>query len=102
VLLQRRTGHLELEAGPQLSVVLTQRTDQTDSGGHHTITTGPAGLRRLQAGYIVGVGYRAAAGLGVGLRYSRSMTSVSYPSGLCASSIQLQASYQFRPAVASQ
>ena len=61
LLLQRRSGGLELEAGPQLSFVLAQRTVQEDALGNQIVITGTENLNRTQVGFILGAGYRGPA-----------------------------------------
>ncbi|GAA3952698.1 porin family protein [Hymenobacter algoricola] len=95
LLVQYRPHNFELEAGPQVGMLLAQQTELSDGGKNRFSSTGTGGLRTFEAGYILSAGYRLPQGLGAGLRYNRALSGIS-GGRLHNSVIQLQLSYQFR------
>ncbi|MBD2714276.1 PorT family protein [Microvirga sp. STR05] len=93
VLLQFRPGHMELELGPQFGLLLAQNTEYSDGRGNRLKSVGTGGFRSFQIGYVLGVGYRAPGGFGVGVRYNGAVSDISSGSGLRNSVFQFQLSY---------
>jgi hypothetical protein len=73
---------LFVAVGPQLSLALAARESVRPTGEaagrihEETLNADPRSLTPVAAGYVAGVGYQLASGLGVELRYSGDFTNV--------------------------
>ena len=71
-----------LELGPQLSVALAQREYLAPFGGNaanaseQTLSTDRGALTPVSLGYVGGLGYQFANGLGLGLRYTGDVSHI--------------------------
>ena len=96
------------EAGPQLGFLLGQKTTAnvtetyTAGGGTTTNTysnssTSTDGIRKVDIGYALGVGYKLSDDLSLGLRYNSGFTSLDDNGNAKAhnSAFQLQLGYLF-------
>jgi hypothetical protein len=92
------------EAGPQLGYLVAVKNEYTlDMPGlgsfpNKSKSTDREGYRRLDAGYVVGVGYQLPQGLEFGVRYNGGFSDLSDPSEtpkLRNSVFQLQVGYLF-------
>ena len=102
LLLRVKTNGLFFEAGPQLGYLLGLKEDATATiPGLGTIpdsNTDLDGTRRLDVGYVVGLGYQLPQGLEFGLRYNGGFSDLQNPGGdpkLRNSVIQAQVGYAF-------
>lgn len=103
VLLRLRAGSFFAEAGPQAGYLLTAKNTETRGSGTVPTTTvtrtGTAGLRRLDLGYVLGIGYQLRGHWELGARYNGGILgfySGNYYSGQPRNSvIQFQAGYLF-------
>ncbi len=88
LLLRARTNGFFVEAGPQLGYLLAQKSTITTAVTITVPGTPPMtesetqtdtsldGLRRLDVGYVLGVGYQLPQGLEVALRYNGGLTNL--------------------------
>ncbi|RTQ53441.1 PorT family protein [Hymenobacter gummosus] len=89
------------EAGPQLGYLLAQKQTVQDDAlpGGYAESTDLSGYHRLDVGYVAGVGYQLANGLGLTLRYNGGLrnlpTAESGFTGARNSAFQLFAGYTF-------
>jgi opacity protein-like surface antigen len=70
---------LFVEAGPQGSFVLHQRTFEEDGSGKEisgSRTTSTDGLNKVVVGYVGGLGYQITSGLQLGLRYTGDFSQI--------------------------
>jgi hypothetical protein len=67
------------EAGPQVGFLVSQKTTY-DIGGMSTSSTSTDGTRKVDLGYVLGVGYQLASGPSLGLRYNGGISDLSDPS----------------------
>ncbi|GAA4033771.1 hypothetical protein GCM10022409_17600 [Hymenobacter glaciei] len=103
VLLRLKFGSFFAEAGPQVGYLLTLKSTSTVSSSTMPSLTYTSrntnGLRRLDLGYVVGVGYQLLERWELGARYNGgilSLFSESNDSGLPRNSVfQFQAGYLF-------
>jgi opacity protein-like surface antigen len=68
-----------VEAGPQGSFVLHQRTFEEDGSGKEisgSRTTSTDGLNKVAIGYVGGLGYQITSGLQLGLRYTGDFSQI--------------------------
>jgi opacity protein-like surface antigen len=68
-----------VEAGPQGSFVLHQRTFEEDGSGKEisgSRTTSTDGLNKVVVGYVGGLGYQITSGLQLGLRYTGDFSQI--------------------------
>ena len=67
-----------VEAGPQGSFVIHQRSFTEDNGGKQvgSSDTSTDGLNKVVLGYVGGIGYQITSGLGVGVRYTGDISQV--------------------------
>lgn len=92
--LQQRTGYLDVplllrvkadglffEAGPQVGFLINQKNEYTNvpflGTGSNTSTDG---TRKVDVGYIAGLGYRLEQGLEFGIRYNGGISDLNDPS----------------------
>ena len=76
VLLRVKADGLFFEAGPQLGFLGGQKTEVNGN----TVSTTINGLRKVDVGYIAGVGYQLPQGLELGVRYNGGISDVNDPS----------------------
>lgn len=102
LLLRARASGFFFEAGPQLGYLLAQKsTFTTTLPGFDPVvstTTGTEGTRRLDVGYVLGLGYALPQGWEVGVRYNGGLADIQDPGSdpkLRNSVFQLQAGYLF-------
>lgn len=99
LLLRAHAGGVFFEAGPQVGVLLGSKYEDNLFGSTHTYA-GPGDTRKVDVGYIAGVGYRLASGLEGGVRYNGGFVTVrdANPSGSNTARnavFQLQLGYLF-------
>lgn len=97
VLLKVNADGLFFEAGPQVGFLLSQKTT-VDIGGQTMTSTETEGTRKVDLGYVVGLGYQLSSGPSLGLRYNGGISDLSDPSGSSKqrnSVFQLQLGYMF-------
>ncbi|MDJ0365665.1 porin family protein [Hymenobacter sp. H14-R3] len=102
LLARLKTGGFFVEAGPQLGYLLGVREEATATiaglGPFADSNTDLAGYRRLDVGYVLGVGYQLPQGLEASLRYNGGLSDLQNPSDdpkLRNSVFQLQVGYAF-------
>jgi hypothetical protein len=102
LLMRLRANGLFFEAGPQLGYLLGVREEDTATipglGPLTDSNTDLAGYRRLDVGYVLGVGYQLPQGLEASLRYNGGFSDLQNPAGdpkLRNSVFQLQVGYLF-------
>jgi hypothetical protein len=102
LLLRAKASGFFLEAGPQLGYLLAHKSEQVEVvpglGSFPTTDNSTDGTRRLDVGYVVGLGYALPQGLEVGVRYNGGLADVQDPSTdpkLRNSVFQLQVGYLF-------
>ena len=103
LLLRLKTNGFFFEAGPQLGYLLgvkqEARADALGLGSLGSYSdTNLDGYRRLDVGYVVGLGYQLPQGLELGLRYNGGFSDINNPSGdpkLRNSVFQAQVGYSF-------
>jgi hypothetical protein len=102
LLLRLKSNGFFAEVGPQLGYLMAVKNEYTlDMPGLGSITdksTDMEGYRRLDAGYVVGVGYQLPQGLEFGVRYNGGISDLSDPSEdpkLRNSVFQFQVGYMF-------
>jgi len=104
VLLRARApGGLFAEVGPQLGYLVGQKTESTEylpgQDPRATSRVDMAGRRRLELGYVAGVGYQLPQGLEVSARYNGGLADLNDPASgpaLHNALIQLQIGYLFK------
>lgn len=96
-------GGLFVEVGPQLGYLVGQKTESTEyvPGQNPRFTTrvDMAGTRRLDLGYVAGVGYQLPQGLKVSARYNGGLADLNDPAdgpAIRNALIQLQVAYLFK------
>ena len=80
LLLHVNADGLFFEAGPQLGFLAGQKSKTTVSGNgmsRSMESTETDGLRKLDIGYIAGLGYQLESGLSFGVRYNGGITSLA-------------------------
>lgn len=95
LLLNVNAGGLFFEGGPQLGYLAGQTTKFESSAIPDVTDT--EGLRKLDIGYIAGLGYKLESGLSVGIRYNGGITSLDDEGDAKArnSAFQFQLGYFF-------
>ena len=73
LLLRVKADGLFFEAGPQAGLLVSQKFEANGT----TISTSTDGTRKLDIGYIAGVGYQLPAGLEFGVRYNGGISDLS-------------------------
>ncbi|GAB3726570.1 porin family protein [Hymenobacter agri] len=79
LLLRVNADGLFFEAGPQVGFLMGQKTE-ISGGGQSYSSTSTDGLRKVDVGYIAGVGYQLSSGLELGVRYNGGISDLSDPS----------------------
>lgn len=108
LLLKLNSNQLFFEVGPQLGFLAGQKTTDEGtvtytSGGSTTTqkfsesSTSTDGLRKVDIGYVLGVGYQISEDVSLGLRYNGGFTSLDKDGDAKAhnSAFQLQVGYLF-------
>lgn len=102
LLLRARASGFFFEAGPQLGYLLAQKSTFTTTlpgfDPEISTVTGTDASRRLDVGYVLGLGYALPQGWEIGLRYNGGLADVQDPGAdpkLRNSVFQLQAGYLF-------
>jgi hypothetical protein len=108
LLFKLKSNQIFFEAGPQLGFLIGQKTTDEGtltytSGGTTTTqnfsesSTSTDGLRKVDIGYVLGVGYQLSEDVSLGLRYNRGFTSLDKGGNSKAynSAFQLQLGYLF-------
>ena len=93
LLLRVKADGLFFEAGPQVGF-LAARKDENNN----IVNTSTNGIRKVDVGYIAGVGYQLPQGLELGVRYNGGISDVNDPSGstkIRNSVFQFQVGYLF-------
>jgi hypothetical protein len=97
VLLKVNADGLFFEAGPQVGFLLSRKT--TYEGANVADRTSTDGLRKVDLGYAVGLGYQLESGPSIGIRYNGGILDVNDPSvsgdKQRNSAFQLQLGYMF-------
>ena len=73
LLLRVNADGLFFEAGPQVGFLIGQKFEVNGT----TISTSTEGTRKVDAGYIAGVGYQLSSGLELGVRYNGGISDLS-------------------------
>ena len=76
LLLRVKADGLFFEAGPQVGFLANRKYEIDNT----TISTSTDGTRKVDVGYIAGVGYQLPQGLEVGVRYNGGISDLSDPS----------------------
>lgn len=94
LLLRVKADGLFFEAGPQVGFLASQKVESNGT----TVSTSTDGTRKVDVGYIAGVGYQLPQGLELGLRYNGGISDLSDPSNSSKnrnSVFQFQVGYLF-------
>ena len=94
LLLRVKADGLFFEAGPQVGFLAAQKFEVNGT----TISTSTDGTRKVDVGYIAGIGYQLPQGLELGVRYNGGISDLSDPSGSSKSRnsvFQFQVGYLF-------
>lgn len=97
LLLRVHADGLFFEAGPQIGFLIGEK-DETNVLGTTVTSTSTDGTRKVDAGYIAGVGYQLSSGLEFGVRYNGGISDIQDPSGsskIRNSVFQFQVGYMF-------
>jgi len=76
LLLRVKADGLFFEAGPQVGFLASEKFEVNNT----TISTSTDGTRKVDVGYIAGVGYQLPQGLELGVRYNGGISDLSDPS----------------------
>ena len=76
LLLRVKADGLFFEAGPQVGFLASRKFEIDNT----TISTSTDGTRKVDVGYIAGVGYQLPQGLELGVRYNGGISDVNDPS----------------------
>ena len=79
LLLRVNADGLFFEAGPQVGLLIGQKNEATFNGTTLS-STSTDGTRKVDLGYIAGVGYQLSSGLEFGVRYNGGISDLSDPS----------------------
>lgn len=80
LLLRVKADGLFFEAGPQAGFLIGQKSEATITGLGSSSSTSTEGTRKVDIGYIAGVGYQLPMGLEVGVRYNGGISDLNDPS----------------------
>lgn len=80
LLLRVNADGLFFEAGPQVGFLIGEK-DENNIFGSTVTSTSTDGTRKVDLGYIAGVGYQLSSGLEFGVRYNGGISDLSDPSG---------------------
>ena len=81
LLLRVKAQGLFFEAGPQVGFLIAEKDEINVQGVGTMTSTSTDGTRKVDAGYIVGVGYQLPQGLELGIRYNGGISDIIDPSG---------------------
>ena len=98
LLLRVNTNGLFFEAGPQLGFLVGQNNEYNLGALGSGSNSKSDGTRKVDFGYIAGLGYRMEQGLEIGLRYNGGLADLNDPSGSTKtynSVFQFQVGYLF-------
>lgn len=98
LLVRVKTQGLFFEAGPQVGFLLAQKNEVSLSGYGSTSNSSTDGTRKVDFGYIAGVGYQLPQGLEFGIRYNGGISDLASNSSDMKqrnSVFQLQVGYLF-------
>lgn len=76
LLLRVHADGLFFEAGPQVGFLIGEK-DEFHGGGQTVTSTSTDGTRKIDAGYIAGVGYQLSSGLELGIRYNGGLSDIN-------------------------
>ena len=77
LLLRVKADGLFFEAGPQAGFLISRKSEATVTGVGSGSNTSTDGIRKVDIGYIAGVGYQLPAGLEFGVRYNGGISDLS-------------------------
>ncbi|GAB3581504.1 porin family protein [Hymenobacter daeguensis] len=80
LLLRVKADGLFFEAGPQAGFLIGQKSESTINGLGTFTSTSTDGTRKVDIGYIAGIGYQLPVGLELGVRYNGGISDLSDPS----------------------
>ena len=98
LLLRVKADGLFFEAGPQVGFLIAEKDEVNIPGLGSSTSTSTNGTRKVDVGYIAGVGYQLPQGLELGVRYNGGISDLSDPSSGSKtrnSVFQLQVGYLF-------
>ncbi|MDB5269476.1 MAG: PorT family protein [Hymenobacter sp.] len=98
LLLRVKADGLFFEAGPQVGFLVAEKDEVNFPGFISGTSTSTDGTRKVDFGYLVGVGYQLPQGLELGIRYNGGIADINDPSGSSKvrnSVFQLQLGYLF-------
>ena len=98
LLLRVKADGLFFEAGPQVGFLAGAKNESNSPGLVPGSNTSTDGTRKVDIGYIAGVGYQLPQGLEIGIRYNGGISDVADPSGsskIRNSVFQFQVGYLF-------
>jgi len=98
LLLRVKADGLFFEAGPQVGFLIAEKDEVNIPGLGSSTSTSTNGTRKVDVGYIAGVGYKLPQGLELGVRYNGGISDLSDPSSGSKtrnSVFQLQIGYLF-------
>ena len=76
LLLRVNADGLFFEAGPQVGFLIGEK-DEFRAGGQTITSTSTEGTRKIDAGYIAGIGYQLSSGLELGVRYNGGISDIN-------------------------
>ena len=80
LLLRVKADGLFFEAGPQVGFLVAEKDEINVPGLGSSTSTSTDGTRKVDFGYIAGIGYQLPQGLEFGIRYNGGITDVNDPS----------------------
>lgn len=98
LLLRVKADGLFFEAGPQVGFLIGEKDEINIQGLGSSTSNSTNGTRKVDVGYLVGVGYQLPMGVEFGVRYNGGISDLSDPSGSSKvrnSVFQLQLGYLF-------
>lgn len=95
LLLRVNADGLFFEAGPQVGLVVAQKSEVAYGGGSPITNTSTNGVQKIDLGYIAGIGYQLASGLELDIRYNGGISGVNNSSLSRNSVFQFQLGYLF-------
>ena len=98
LLLRVKADGLFFEAGPQVGFLIAKKDEVNIPGLVSGTSTSTDGTRKVDVGYVAGVGYQLPQGLELGVRYNGGISDISDPSSGSKSRnsvFQLQVGYLF-------
>ena len=99
VLLRVKADGLFFEGGLQAGFLVGQKSEFATAGYGPSSSTSTEGIRKVDLGYVAGVGYQLLQGLELGVRYNGGVFDIRDPSGsnsaIRNSVFQVQVGYLF-------